>query len=107
MLDLAGRSKGHGIMPNSLKATTISALMTDIVKGQSNLYQLATRWNYRAGESQGVAKIYSRNVANQQVPASNFAQSDFQSDMNQESIKNGPPALSANTRRYDIEVAES
>ena len=49
MLDLAGRPKGHGIMPNSLKVAKNCALMTEIVKGQSNLSQLATR-----GELQGL-----------------------------------------------------
>ena len=38
----------HGIRPHSLKVTSISALMNEIVKGKGNLAQLSAQGNYRA-----------------------------------------------------------
>ena len=79
--------------------------MTEVVKGHANLSQLAIRWYYRAVAAHGVGKMYSRNVAQQQLSLPNFDQSASQVDMSPESIENGPPAFSGNTRQSDIEVA--
>ena len=38
----------HGIRPHSLKVTTISSLMGEIIQGRANLAQLAVQRNYRA-----------------------------------------------------------
>ena len=65
LLDLPGHLKGHGIVPHSLKVTTIPALplMAEAVKGNANSPQLSTRWNYRAATSHGIDKIYSRETS--------------------------------------------
>ena len=54
--------------------TTISALTTEIVKGNGNLAQLSARGNYRAITAADMGKIYSRNVARQQLYVSKFPQ---------------------------------
>ena len=65
---------GHGIRPHSLKVTTISSLMTEIVKGKGNLAQLSVQGNYRAITAADMGKIYSRNIAQQQLHVSKFSQ---------------------------------
>ena len=64
----------HSIRPRSLKVTTISALSTEIVKGNANLAQLSAQGNYRSATAQDMGKIYSRNIAQQQPFVSKFAQ---------------------------------
>ena len=66
--------KPHGIRPHSLKVTTISALTTEIVKGDGNLAQLSAQENYRAIAAADMGEIYSRNVAQQQLYVSKFPQ---------------------------------
>ena len=56
LLDLAEFREEHGIRPHSLKVTTIAAVMGEIVKGKSNLAQLAARGNYRAATAQDMGK---------------------------------------------------
>ena len=86
LLALAGRPKGRGIRPNSLKVTTISTLMTDGAKGKSNLSQLSIQGNYRAVAPRDVDKVYSRNMATQQLFGPKFAQNDPQENKSAESI---------------------
>ena len=77
LLELVGHPKGHGIRPNSFKVTTISVLMTESALGQANLSQLAIQGYYRAATAQDMAKVYSRNLARQQLSVSDFAQTPF------------------------------
>ena len=79
LLDLVGHPKFPGDSPRWLKATTISALMDAVVKEYANLSQLAIRGNYSAVAAQGVAQIYSRNVAHHRLSVSNFGQTRFPS----------------------------
>ena len=74
LLEVADRPEGHGIRPRSLKVTTISALMTVVAKCQENLAKLAIRGNYRAVAAQDMDKVYSRNIEQQQLSVSDFAQ---------------------------------
>ena len=76
-LEVGERPDGHGIRPHSLKVTTIAALMTDVDKGQSNLSHLAIQGNYRAFRAHDMSKANSRNLAQQQLSVSDFAQSAF------------------------------
>ena len=48
LLERANYLEEHSIRPHSLKVTTISALMGEIVKGKGDLAQLSARGNYRA-----------------------------------------------------------
>ena len=77
ILEVDGRPQCHGIRPRSLKVATISALMAEVTKGQSNLPQLAIQGNYRADAAHGMAKRYSRNIARRQLFVSDVARSAF------------------------------
>ena len=68
--------------------------MTEVGKGQPNLSQLAIQGNYRAVDAQDMDKVYSRNIAKQQLFASKFAQSAFQENKIAEPIAGGPPVFS-------------
>ena len=107
LLDLVGRPKCPGIRPHSLKVATIHPLKVEVVKGHANLSQLATRGNYRACAAQNTAEIYSRNVAQQQISVSDFAQNAFQVDKSQGSIGDVPPVFSGNTPQCEVEAPES
>merc|ERR1712112_708539 len=78
------QEEGHGIRPHSLKVTTISALTTEIVKGKGNLAQLSAQWNYRAITAADMGKIYSRNIAQQQLYVSKFSQKAVKENQNAE-----------------------
>ena len=67
LLAVAEHPEGRGIRPHSIKATTISALMTEVAKGQVNLAQLAIRGNYRGVAAQDMPTGYSRNIARRQL----------------------------------------
>ena len=71
LLERANFLEEHGIRPHSLKVTTISSLMGEIVKGKGNLAQLLAQGNYRAAAAQEMGKIYSRNIAKQQLLSQN------------------------------------
>ena len=86
LLELAGRPEDHGIRPQSLKVTTIPTLMVDVAKGKANLSQLAIQGNYRAVAPRDVDKVYSRNMATQQLFGPKFAQNDPQENKSAESI---------------------
>ena len=75
LLELAGRPKSRGIGPESLKVATISVLMAEVARCQSDSSQLAIRGNYRTVAAQDLAKVYSRNIAQHQRRVSDFAQS--------------------------------
>ena len=75
---------GHGIRPHSLKVTTISALTTEIVKGNGNLAQLMAQGNYRAITAADMGKIHSRNIAQQQLYVSKFSQKAVKENQNVE-----------------------
>ena len=106
-LDLAGRRKGHRIRKHSLKAPTIFALTTEIVKGISDSPPTIGPMDYMDFAAHDAAKIYSRNVAHQQLFVANFARSAIQVDMNPESTQSDPPVFSENTSQSDIEDSES
>ena len=89
LLEVDGLPEGHGIRPHSLKVATISALMADVAKGQANLSQLASQWNYMDVAAQDMDKAYSRNIAHRRLPASNFAQKYFQGNTSIGSIVTG------------------
>ena len=78
----ASHPDGHYIRPHSLRVTTISALMREVVVGNSKLRQLAAQWNYRAHSAHGVWVIYSRNETQQQLHASKFAHREYAADDN-------------------------
>ena len=69
-----GRPEGHAIRPHSLNVTTIPTLMTEVVKGNANLPQLAIRGNYRACAAHDMAKAYSRNLAHRGIFVARLAQ---------------------------------
>ena len=71
------RPEWNSIRPRSLKATTISALMTEGAQGSTISAQLSTQFNYRNVAAQDM-EVYSRNVVHQQLPVSNFARPDFE-----------------------------
>ena len=82
--------------------------MTEVAKGPSNLSQLAIRGNYRDFAAQDTDKVYSRNMAHRQIPASDFAQKAFGASTSLESIKEAPLIFSGATQQlattsYDIE----
>ena len=52
---------------HSLKVTTIPTLATEIIKGRSNLSQLATQWNCMAVTAHGVAR-YILETSNNNSP---------------------------------------
>ena len=74
LLERAEFFEEHGIRPRSLKVTTISALMGEIVKGTANLAQLSVHGNYRAITAQDMGKVYSRNTSQKQLSASKYSQ---------------------------------
>ena len=90
LLERADFFEEHGIRPHSLKVTTISALMGEIAKGKGNLAQLSVQGNYRAATAQEMGKIYSRNIANQQLFVSKYAQKTVKENQNAEIL---PPDL--------------
>ena len=73
LLFQARRPECHGVRPHSLKVATICDLMTEVIKGQSNFHQLAIQENYRDVAARDMAKVYSRNLAHRQSPASRLA----------------------------------
>ena len=96
LLDLAGVREENGIMPHSLKVTTISAIIGEIVKGKENLAQLAAQGNYRAVTSRDMGNVYSRNSAQQQqhIFVSKFAQKSFSENTNADGPPNDLPGFS-------------
>ena len=64
--------------------TTISALTTEIAKGGGNLAQLSAQGNYRAITAADMGKIYSRNIAQQQLYVSKFSQKAVKENQNAE-----------------------
>ena len=58
--------------------------MGEIVKGKANLSQLAAQGNYREGTARDMGKVYSRNLAQQQLFVSKFAQKSFSENRNAE-----------------------
>lgn len=67
--------------------------MTDVIKGTANSPQPATQGNYREVKTHDVAGIYSRKVAQQQLPVSNFAQSDLLGGKGPRDLAAGPLAF--------------
>ena len=78
---MAHRPEGHGIRPHSLEVPTISALMTEVVKGNANLSQIAIHGKYRDVTAQDMAISHPRNAAQQHLFVCNFAQSAFLGNM--------------------------
>ena len=71
--------------PHSLKVTTISALMGEIVQG-GDLAQLEVQGNYRAVTAQDMGGVYSRNLDQQQITVSNSAQQSPNGNQNAEGM---------------------
>ena len=94
LLFQADRPDGHGARPHSLKVTTISTLMTEVIKGNANLSQLPIQGNYRDVTARDMAKVYSRNLAHRQISASRLPLGDFRGNRNVASIAKGPPGIS-------------
>ena len=92
-LEKANYLEEHSIRPHSLKVTAISALATEIVKGNANLAQLSVQGNYRAATAQDMRKIYSRNIAQQQLFASKFARKSVKENQNAEFLPIDLPAF--------------
>ena len=85
-----GRPNGHGIRQHSLNVTTISVLMTEVIKGHANLSQLAFQGNYRAATVHDMVKVYSRNLAHRKIFASKWARGAFKENKDAESIVEDP-----------------
>ena len=96
LLEADGHPECHGVRPRSLRVTTISALTTEVAKGQENLSQLAIRGNYRVVADQDMARAYPRNIAQRQLSASGFSTRAFQNDTSIETIIEGPLVFSEN-----------
>ena len=90
LLDLVWLPMGHGVRPNSLKVTTISALTTNVADGQANLSQLAIQGNYRAVTAQDMAKVYFSDLAQQQLLVSSCDKNAFRNNASPESAKDDP-----------------
>ena len=82
-----GAPQGRGIGPISLKLTKITALMTEVAKGQANSPQLETQWDYRGVAAHGMANVYSRNIAHRKLPLADFSQSSFKQNTSLESAE--------------------
>ena len=59
LLESDGRPDGHGIRPRCLKATTISALTTEVEQRQENLSLLSIRGDFRDVAPQDMDRVYS------------------------------------------------
>ena len=75
--------------------------MADVAKFQSNSPQLAIRGNYRTAAARDMAKVYSRNLAQQQLRVSDFAQIDFENNTSLESVKIGHDVFPGDTHQND------
>ena len=73
LLLLSDHKDDHVVRPHSLKVTTISAIMEEIVKGSANLPHLAIQGNCRAAAAQNMGKVYSRNLAQRGIFVSKLA----------------------------------
>ena len=93
LLFQAGHPESHGVRPHSLKVTTISTLMTEVIKGRANLSQLAIQGNYMDVAAQDMANVYSRNLAQRQIFVSRLAQKAFRRNRNVESLTTDPPEI--------------
>ena len=51
--------------------------MTEVTIGRTNLPQLAIQGNYRVATAQDMARVYSRNIAQQQLFLSEFSRNRF------------------------------
>ena len=91
LLPQAGHPECHGIRPHSLKVTTISTLMTEVIKGRANKPQVAIQGNCSAFTAHDMDKVYSRNLAHRQIVVSRLARKDFQGNRDAESIVEDPP----------------
>ena len=67
--------------------------MTDVATGKENLTQLAIQGNYSDVTSQDMAKVYSRNIAKQQISGSKLAHGALLANKNAESLAEGHPAF--------------
>ena len=94
LLFQARHTDGHGVRPHSLMVTTIFTLMTEVIKGNANLSQLATQGDYLHVAAQDMAKAYSRNLAHRQIFVSHSAQKAFQGNRNVDAFKTAPPEIS-------------
>ena len=61
---------------------------------KANLAQLAAQGNYRAATAQDMEKVYSRNLAQQQIPVSKLAQKSFSENTNADGLPNDIPEFS-------------
>ena len=94
LLFLAEHPEDHGIRPHWLKVPTIAVLMVGIVKGEANPPQLEARGNYRAATAQDMGKVYSRNLAQQQIFVSKLDQGIPKGNKNGDSLPIDLPEFS-------------
>ena len=101
LLDSVASPICRGSLPRRLEVKTISAIMADVVEGQSDSPQLEIQGNYRAATAQDMDKVYSRNLANRKLPASGGAQVAFRDNKSLESVKGENPVFLENTQQYE------
>ena len=93
LLSLADPKDDHGVMPHSLKVTTISAIMSEIAKGNANLSQLAIQGNCSAVAAQDMGNVYSRNLAQHQIFVSNLDLNAHGGNKTAESLTSDLPGI--------------
>ena len=91
LLFLADRKDDHGVIPHSLKVTTISAIMEEIATGNANLAHLAIQGNYREAAPHDMAQVYSRNLARRRIFVSKLAQNASGGNQTSESLTTDIP----------------
>ena len=91
LLFQAEKPECHWIRPHSQKVTTISTLITAvIIKGQADLSQLAIQGNYGAVAAQDMDKVYSRNLAHQQISVARLPQGAWRGKSRRRFYRRGP-----------------
>ena len=98
LLLLSDHKDDHVVRPHSLKVTTISAIMEEIVKGSANLPHLAIQGNCRAAAAQNMGKVYSRNLAQRGIFASKFAREASWENQTTEPLTTELPEFSEKTQ---------
>ena len=94
LLNSVIRPERHGVNPRSLKMATISALTTEVVKGNANFPKIVIRRKYTAHAARDTAGIYSRNVAYQRIFVSKLEHpAFFVGNKSIDSIANSPPTF--------------
>ena len=75
--------------------------MAEVEKGPGKLTQLAIRGNYRAVAASDLAKAHSRNIAQRQLVAPDFARGASKKNTSLEPAKEGRPIFLENARQNE------